>query len=70
MVPGSNTPIRGSNRPPITGLLLIYVSLDVTSTTEFFLISSGDNILNCMPIIFDGALYLPIFDLDDDMVYI
>jgi len=46
IVPGSNTPIRGSNNPPITGLLFIYVSREVTSTTEFLRISSGDNILN------------------------
>ena len=41
----------------ITGLLLMYVSRDVTSTTEFFLISSGDKILNWTPIIFEAFLY-------------
>jgi len=33
------------------------VSREVTSTTEFLRISSGDNILNCTPIILEGALY-------------
>ena len=44
--PLSNTPILGSNVPPITGLLPTYVSRDTISATEPLTISSGDKILN------------------------
>ena len=40
----------------MTGLLLTYVSRETMLATEDFLISSGDNILNCKPIILDGVV--------------
>ena len=64
IVPGSNTPILGSNNPPITGLLFIYVSREVTSTTEFFRISSADNILNWIPMIFEVTTRSLVTDFD------
>jgi len=44
--------------------LLIYVSRLVISATEFLRISSGDNILNCIPTMREGAvLVLDLFDI-------
>ena len=57
----SCVPIRGSNRPLSTGvLLLMYVSLVRISTTEFLRISSGDITLNCKPMIRDGFSFIAI----------
>jgi hypothetical protein len=39
----------------MTGLLLLYVSLEVISTTELRSISSGDIILNWIPTIREGV---------------
>ena len=49
MKPGSNTPILGSNNPPILGISPSYVSCVVISATLFLSISSGENKLNCIP---------------------
>ena len=68
--PGSIVPIRESNNPFGTGLLLIYVSRETTSTTELFRISSGDRILNCIPIILEGVLYSFILDFCEDDIII
>ena len=53
MRPGSSTPIQGSNNPLGHGRLLVYVSRFVISATEPFNISSGERMLNWIPIILE-----------------
>lgn len=57
IVPGPRTPILGSKSPPGTSLLFMYVSLETTSTTAAFRISSGDDMANWMPMMREGFLY-------------
>jgi hypothetical protein len=56
---GSEPKIGGlfdrSNSPPIFGSLPSYVVCDVISTADLLRISSGDNTLNCTPIIFSNS---------------